>query len=1607
MRMIVKAETQGCKPRTKTEAGSYPERITFRAPGGTRRRLDEHAGTLPMQGRRKASRSAAARDLVARVRQMERLGQADHQKGAARLTCGQREGAMILGCRTSIFLPPTGDQACPREIRARYALLEASELQTSHDPTRGFAWRPSYNKTLQPRDYAVDKSEQLKVMRAAGCLEPSGMVSTATDGLSGPPVLLPSGLVAGGNGRGMMVQLAHHKHPEQAGAYTAYLLPRGAHFGFCEADVKGMKRPVLVRVLEATPKDLRALGHDLNTQLGNMQDAIRTAVAESSRITPQLAEQLAEVDPDTSWSTWLRANPNVRAAIQQAIPSGFRSAFFDKRGDLTESGQTWLSWALLARLVPDADLIELMGAGLRQSLTYGAPYALGAASAGGAWDVRPHMPSALRILSAMVDQKVSDVTLLREDSLLKWGKAAGATDDGASPTEGATPTSALLAQLLRQRPGPRQQREGWKAYLAASRNANQVNLFGEEAEPLPSLALAFGLDAPKVPWATQESPKPPTGGGGGKPAKPSQKPMGTVVPMRRANAGAERPALMGKVPSYSEIKILYAEVDHGVGDLARGMTFDTLAGLELALRQFARLAPGMEGVGYDKVKVSAKVNGETLEARIDLNKEDAEGAWSLDNPRSGFPLKVQYKGEKPTQDDILKLFEITQAVNKIDFKTNPPEGRARLALVKGRPAGEASKADPKQAERIKAIADKIQQKAEARLEQSYAPQTNTARRAEQQRIIRKKQRRQLSMAQFAHNLAEGVRRGEVAYLGKLSSAAQLESLWSVAWLARYEAERQEDEFFRHDKEHRPFRPSDADLAKMPEGYSHDPKAPDKLKKMGLDGRNIKAAIRELIAFSGEAIKETPAQLQARQEQEVARMGIPGFFPTPPELGRKMIQLAQIDPGMTALEPSAGVGHLADLLKEAGAVVTVVERHSTLRGLLEAKGYTLAGHDALDVEGVYDRIVMNPPYEGQQDIDHIRAAYERNLAPGGRLVSLASKGVEFRDDRKAKGFRSWLEGLGGVIEHVEEGAFKKSDRSTGVNVVIAVIDKPAKATAPAPGERASAAPTHPSAKPNAKASVEANTKASARTRTKVDDLEGPWGLVELVRGMELETLAGLEALAREVARAAPSPYDSDVAKFQYLALEGPRGTYWLDLQLHDHDGAWSLDKPRDGKPMEVDYSGSRPSASDLALVKRVKEAVDALPPDFEGEERLNPNDDPKAFVGSKFSPKGVKVEVRGSQKDDLSARIIALPRGSDIDQIEKKVKQLAIKYGARKPFEDRVILGVHVSTPGRAPMPKASSAPKASPKVSPSPTKATPAPQEPARPAGEPPQPTGQVFAYAATDIPRDLAYRAYTGTSHDPEGRATSEQETYIDHMEAASKLLATHLGEDESNRAFLRELGEAYKGEYLSLFLARLRARDGLLSKYIAGGSNYRHNNKRGSAADRADKTFWDWHRRAEAILARKAKQAPASPVIDLNSPISDADPEAKAKILERIKALENPQDLPRRPRGDLKAKIKRYKERLARLERLVEAESQEWEDGEHVTIRDDVEEGRLQIFYLSKPDIEERTKLKSKGFRWDRQAGAWWRLRGDNALVAARALFPDARNDKGEPIPWEMPRK
>lgn len=296
-------------------------------------------------------------------------------------------------------------------------------------------------------------------------------------------------------------------------------------------------------------------------------------------------------------------------------------------------------------------------------------------------------------------------------------------------------------------------------------------------------------------------------------------------------------------------------------------------------------------------------------------------------------------------------------------------------------------------------------------------------------------------------------------------------------------------------------------ASLPYQFSTTREQRAKLSAIGIETpAEFRAALREFIAMRESA--EAPSKIKQLERAMVGRKndGL-DFFPTPAGVAQEMIDAAGIEEGMTVLEPSAGMGHIAEQIREAGVDPDVAEFSSDRRELLEAKGFRVVGNDFMSitprdftygdvfrdkdgVEGVmrgsggmgsnrvgfyplgkedrlfewrdrdelvgvrksgndsgYDRIIMNPPFSDRRDAEHVRHAFDL-LKPGGRIVAIMGEGVFFGQDKKAESFREWLDSVGGSSEKLPDGTFLDPSLpvNTGVNARMVVIDKPADAPA---------------------------------------------------------------------------------------------------------------------------------------------------------------------------------------------------------------------------------------------------------------------------------------------------------------------------------------------------------------------------------------------------------------------------------------------------------------------------------------------------------------------------------------------------------------------------------
>lgn len=164
------------------------------------------------------------------------------------------------------------------------------------------------------------------------------------------------------------------------------------------------------------------------------------------------------------------------------------------------------------------------------------------------------------------------------------------------------------------------------------------------------------------------------------------------------------------------------------------------------------------------------------------------------------------------------------------------------------------------------------------------------------------------------------------------------------------------------------------------------------------------------------------------------------FYTPPALAAQVVALAELEPGMCVLEPSAGMGALA--LEAAKTVpktqIWCVDSDPLACTVLRNHGFAYVVEQNFlqwspDVR--FDRVLMNPPYANGADMAHIQHAHQL-LGPGGRLVAIvpAMTGKKTRKNTE-KAFLQFLDQYLAQRIEVPAGAFAASGTQVATSLLV--------------------------------------------------------------------------------------------------------------------------------------------------------------------------------------------------------------------------------------------------------------------------------------------------------------------------------------------------------------------------------------------------------------------------------------------------------------------------------------------------------------------------------------------------------------------------------------------
>lgn len=162
--------------------------------------------------------------------------------------------------------------------------------------------------------------------------------------------------------------------------------------------------------------------------------------------------------------------------------------------------------------------------------------------------------------------------------------------------------------------------------------------------------------------------------------------------------------------------------------------------------------------------------------------------------------------------------------------------------------------------------------------------------------------------------------------------------------------------------------------------------------------------------------------------------------TPDALAAELVELADIQPSMTVLEPSAGHGAIAKHIKGKTDNLKCVEIDLYGFTELDSLGFKVEQADFLTLTptahfGTFDRIVMNPPFSRDQDARHVTHAFQF-LKPGGKLVAIMGHYALNGRGAERERFARLMTQHGRVVRELPPGTFDNNARA-----VIVEISKP--------------------------------------------------------------------------------------------------------------------------------------------------------------------------------------------------------------------------------------------------------------------------------------------------------------------------------------------------------------------------------------------------------------------------------------------------------------------------------------------------------------------------------------------------------------------------------------
>lgn len=402
--------------------------------------------------------------------------------GQANKTDRKPKTTPARGAEVAVAVPGE-QQAYP----ARYALREADDVQTSHNPF-SFEPNPEYQHR-NDRNYRDPANAARVVQNSGENFDPAFLVTESPTAEHGATVVDPSGNALGGNNRAMTIKRVYAQHPRGAAAYRAALKAKAAQFGLKPEDVDRFNAPILVRERTETPADPQREITDYNKKGAAELNPNERAVTDGRRLSDRTVEAIvARLEDSGEGGTLadaLRGDNGaeiINALVADGvITEGEKNAYVDERDQLTTEGKARIAKALVGRLFETSEQYANTPPEMRNKLERIAPQILRVEGRRG-WALTGTVREALAVIEDARIHKIKSLDDLARQTTMDARRYS--------------PEAIALAKALQQ--GPLKAAAAFRRYAndeALSRDGGQATFF---APPTQSEAFqdSFGDGPP-------------------------------------------------------------------------------------------------------------------------------------------------------------------------------------------------------------------------------------------------------------------------------------------------------------------------------------------------------------------------------------------------------------------------------------------------------------------------------------------------------------------------------------------------------------------------------------------------------------------------------------------------------------------------------------------------------------------------------------------------------------------------------------------------------------------------------------------------------------------------------------------------------------------------------------------------------------------------------------------------------------------------------------------------------------------------------------------------------------------------------------------------------